>query len=156
MAVEPSTVPGQSDLENINHEGMTAGEDAAPDAIDIDQAAEKFAAAISEVLGGEVLPVADGEIQRFDDPEKNRANKNCWVYFDPSGVYGVYGNWATDERYEWHLDDFEAISDEELARIHEQVEVARQQREQRRANRHDRAWRAALPAGPFGCATWRL
>jgi len=111
--------------------------------IDIDAASQQFAEAISTNLGADIVPDPDGEIHRFDDPEKRAGNKNCWSFMDETGTYGVYGNWGTGERYEWYLDDFEAISDEELARIHEKAEAAKQQRDLQRLDDQKKAARKA-------------
>jgi putative DNA primase/helicase len=119
------------------------GADSTTTHLDIEAAAEHFRGAIATALDADVLPIPDGEIHRFDDPEKRSGNKNCWLYFDPSATYGTYGNWGTDERYNWYLDDFQTISDEELAIILEKVETTRLQRAKSRVKGHDKTAKKA-------------
>jgi putative DNA primase/helicase len=137
IAEEPPTFPGLPNLDSITDEGIITQVDTTLDSIDIDEAAEQFGEAIANTLSAHAEPIPDRAIHRFDDPEKRPGNKNCWLYMDETGTYGRYGNWGTDERYEWYLDDFEAISDEEQARIHEKVEAAKQQRVQDCVKGHD-------------------
>jgi putative DNA primase/helicase len=143
MAEEPSTAPGQPDLDNTNGKGTVAQAATTPDSFDIDDAAEQFAGAIACIFDTDFIPIPQIDIQRFDDPEKRPRNQNCWCYFDPSGTYGVYGNWGTDERYNWYLDDFQAMSDEELARIHAKVEAAKQKRALQRLDDQKKAAKKA-------------
>lgn len=144
MAEDAPTIPNQDALDNTNEEGLVAGADDAPAAIDLDAAAQKFAETLSTAFGTDVIPEPDGEIHRFDDPEKRNGNKSCWYYFDPSGTHGVYGNWGTCEQYRWYLEDFQVISHEDLAAILERVEAAKQERTQRHLENHEAAAKKAV------------
>jgi putative DNA primase/helicase len=107
--------------------------------VDIDAATQQFAEAIYTNLGAEAEPIPDGEIHRFDATEKRAGNKNCWSFMDETGTYGIAGNWGTGEKHHWYLDDFEIISDDELAKILEKVETAKQQRTQQRRDDQEKA-----------------
>lgn len=138
-----SPTPGYYDPDFLSDDATPTPDDSTPASIDIDTATEKFAEAISTNLGAHAEPTPDDAIHRFDDPEKRSGNKNCWVFMDQTGTYGVYGNWSTGERYEWFLDDFQTISDDELATILAKAEAARLQRDEQRRIGNDEASKKA-------------
>jgi hypothetical protein len=139
MAQEPSAVPDQVDPVSMNDEGIIDQLDTSPESININEATEQFAEAISMNLGVDIEPIADGELHRFADPKKRNSNTNCWYTLDPSGSYGVYGDWATGEPWTyWYIDDLTALSDEEIAEIQAKIETARSQRAQDRVKGHDK------------------
>tara|TARA_R110001592_G_scaffold254940_1_gene518473 strand:- start:5154 stop:7649 length:2496 start_codon:yes stop_codon:yes gene_type:complete len=145
MAQEPSTTPGQPDLDKTNDKGAVAQAATTPESFDINDAAEQFAEAIASNLGADVEPLADGEIHRFADPEKRNGNVNLWYTLDPSGTYGVYGDWANGEPWTyWYSDDFTTLPEEEIEEIQTKIEVARSQRAQDRARGHDRTTKRAV------------
>lgn len=145
MAQEPSTSPGQPDLDNTNDKGTVAQPaTTTPDTFNIDDAAEQFAKAIASNLGADVEPVADGQIHRFADPEKRNGNVNFWYTLDPSGTHGVYGDWGSGEPWTyWYIDDLTTLSDEEIAEIQAKIETARSHRAENRTRGHDKTAKRA-------------
>jgi putative DNA primase/helicase len=76
--------------------------------------------------------VADGKFHRFEDPEKGKRNKNCYAMLTPDGTFGVYGNWATDEKYLWFGDAADLLDAVEIDEADKKLERAFRQRSEER------------------------
>ena len=72
-----TTTPGPRDPDFSNNNATADPVDMLTDTVDIDTAMKKCAEAIFNHLGVDVIPLPDGEILRFDDPDKRSGNKNC-------------------------------------------------------------------------------
>ncbi len=101
------------------------------------RARQNFAEAIFTAYGAELEPIADGEIHRFENPEKRSGNGNCWYTLDPTGKYGVHGDWGDGPPWTfWYVDDLTEVTDEEVEEIKAKVAAARQLRAETRTLGH--------------------
>lgn len=94
--------------------------------------------------------IADGEIHRFDAPDKRRGNLSGW-YVCPTHEIAVYGFWHTGEQHTVTLagehDPIAAEQARQAARRARQARAAQRQREQAHAaKRARRLWASASPA----------
>ncbi|WP_087718633.1 toprim domain-containing protein [Salinicola salarius] len=99
---------------------------------------------------GQLSIRADGEIHRFDAPDKRRGNLSGW-YVCPTDTIAVYGFWHTGEQHTLTLagehDPIAAEQARQAAQRARQVRESHRQREQlQAAKRARRLWASASPA----------
>lgn len=114
----------------------------------------QFRDALQDVFGQlDWLPVADGDIHRFDVPGDRPGSRNGWYVLYLDGIAsGAFGSWKAGSTHTWN--SREPANAAEAEHVRQRIDQARQQRETDQARRQikaaDRAgriWCGAQPAG---------
>ena len=126
-----------------------------PQTISSAEIMRRFADDVYRNMGATInLPVRDGELQRFDDPEGKRGNLAGWyvLHLDRYPA-GAYGSWRTGIQYTWRLDNGHRPDPAEQHRIAAIVRADRDRRDRKKAEAQAQAatraqalWRDAMPA----------
>lgn len=106
----------------------------------IGEAIESFRQKIASYGLGAPDVVDDGEIHRFDVPDKERGNSNGWyVFFSDHIPAGAFGAWDQDISERWCSKANYELSNEELAEIQRRIEAARARQKAIRMQEADEA-----------------
>ena len=105
----------------------------------------KFSAKLMQSLNVALVPVPDGNIHRFDDPNGVGGNLACWyvLNMDPS-PHGAYGNWRTGEKYNFQFDQISSLSPKQQADLNQKIRLLKERKEIAKLISHSKAAESAF------------
>lgn len=120
-------------------------------------AQDAFRSALMSELGNAPSVLEEGRLQRFDDPDKRKGNKNCWCvfYYHQPWAAGCFGNWALDFKQNWSLGNEQRFTAEERAAFERKrreaqnlLQLTEQEKHQQAAAQAQCIWDQSQPADP--------